>query len=44
MVIYHEILNTVKTSNPLTVFATDSLEVVTVLDFFVCILREDISM
>lgn len=44
MLIYYVILNTLKTSNPLTLFATDSLEVWTVLDFFVCILREDISM
>lgn len=45
MLIYYEILNTVKTSNPLTLFATNSLEVGTVLDFFcVCILIEDISM
>lgn len=44
MLIYYVILNTLKTSNPLTLFATDSLEVWTVLDSFVCILREDISM
>lgn len=36
MLIYYEILNTVKTSNPLTLFATNSLEVGTVLDFFLC--------